>query len=277
MLQNKVKSLSRIFIVLLMVTAVSACAGKTYESDYAAYRDAESTNIPDPLEPLNRGIFKLNTALDIVLLEPLAMGYNALLPEIVRNGIRNFLRNLRAPIHIANNILQGEVGDASVGAARFVMNTTVGVGGVFDVAATQGLNYEQEDFGQTLAVWGVGDGFYIVWPVFGPSSVRDSVGFGVDALADPVRIVAFNADEEWIYYTRNGIEFLDAKASLVDTLRDVRKNSLDYYSSVKTIYEQRRTALIRDNIYKDTYNMNNGYDEYSAYDNYDQYEHDQYK
>ncbi|MGM0422355.1 MAG: MlaA family lipoprotein [Pseudomonadota bacterium] len=260
-----------------MVTAVSACASKTYDSDYAAYRDAESTQIPDPLEPLNRGIFKLNTALDIVLLEPLAMGYNALLPEVVRNGIRNFLRNLRAPIHIANNILQGDVGDAGVGAARFVMNTTVGVGGVFDVAATQGLNYEQEDFGQTLAVWGVGDGFYMVWPVIGPSSLRDSVGFGVDALADPVRILAFNADEEWIYYTRNGIEFLDAKASLVDTLRDVRKESLDYYSSVKTIYEQRRTALIRDNVYKDTYNLNNSYDEYSAFTNYDQYEADQYK
>lgn len=272
MWQDKVKNLSRIFIILIIVTGLSSCAShNNSDSEYAAYEDPSSTNIPDPLEPLNRGVFKFNTALDVILIEPLAMGYNALLPEVVRTGIRNFLRNLRAPLHIANNLLQGDVGDAGVGAARFVINTTIGVGGVVDVAANQGLNYEQEDFGQTLAVWGVGDGFYIVWPVFGPSSLRDSAGIGVDALADPVRIIAFNADKEWVYYTRGGIEYLDTRAGLVDTLRDVRKNSLDYYASMKSMYEQRRTALIRDNVYKDTYILEQSYDDYSQYDDYDQF------
>ena len=244
---------------------------ETSVEDTSAAQGIDAGTIPDPLEPINRGIFKFNTALDIVLLDPLASGYNAILPEPIRNGIRNFLRNLRTPLYAANNLLQGNVGDAGVSTARFIMNSTVGVAGIFDVAKTQGLNFEQEDFGQTLAVWGVGDGFYIVWPLLGPSSLRDSAGMGVDAYADPVRIITFNNDEEWIYYTRNGIEALDTKAQLVDTMKDVRKTSLDYYSSVKSIYEQRRTALIRDNVYTDQYKIDKG-DDYGNYDKYDDYE-----
>ncbi len=262
MIKTNFLNFKKLCIVTAMCLSLTACAGQSAQMDTTKV-------IPDPLEPFNRGVTQLNKGLDLIVLDPLAKGYNAVLPEFVRNAIGNFLRNLRAPLYFANNLLQGDVGGAGVSAARFVMNTTVGLGGLFDVAEKQGLNHEEEDFGQTLAVWGLGDGFYLVWPVLGPSSLRDSVGMGVDALADPVRIITFDEGEEWIYYTRNGVEGLHKKAEVVDVLSDLRENSLDYYSAIKSIYEQRRIALIRDHSY-DMSTPQGSYDEYDDLDNYEQ-------
>lgn len=262
MIKRHFLNFKKLCIVTTICLSLSACAGQSARMD-------TTTHIADPLEPFNRGVTQLNKGLDIVILDPLAKGYNAILPEFVRNAIGNFLTNLRAPLYFANNLLQGDVGGAGVTAARFVMNSTIGLGGLIDVAAKQGLNHESEDFGQTLAVWGLGDGFYIVWPVFGPSSLRDSIGMGVDAFADPVRIVTFDEGEEWIYYTRNGVEALHEKAKVVDVISDLRENSLDYYSAIKSIYEQRRIALIHDNSY-DVSKSQSNYDEYDEYDNYDE-------
>ena len=246
----------KVCMMAAMCLTLTACAGQNVDT---------TKTIPDPLEPWNRGVTQFNKGLDIIVLDPLAKGYNAVLPQFVRNAVGNFLRNLRTPLYFANNVLQGDVGGAGVSAARFLMNSTIGVGGLVDVAAKQGLNSEEEDFGQTLAVWGLGDGFYLVWPILGPSSLRDTVGMGVDAFADPVRIIAFDEGEEWIYYTRNGIEALHRKAEVVDVLSDLRENSLDYYSAIKSIYEQRRIALIHDNSY-DMSQQQGSYDDYDAYD-----------
>ena len=223
-----------------MIT-LGACA-KSQNPDTAQYK---SHDIADPIEPVNRFTFGFNDILDRILIEPLAKGYNAVLPQVVRNSIQSFMRNLASPIIAGNQLLQGKVGDAGVTTARFVINSTVGVVGLADVASTQGLNYKNADFGQTLAVWGVGDGFYLVLPILGPSSLRDATGTFADSYADPVRIVADNTDHMWIYYAREGLDGLDTRSRLIKPIDDMRRNSLDYYAAARSAYSQKRESLIR--------------------------------
>ena len=242
-----------------MLVGVSGCA--------SAKRDLQANaQINDPLEPFNRGVFAFNNTLDRFLIEPVAQIYNALFPDFFRDGVQNFMRNLRSPLIVGNNILQGDFKGAGVATARFAINTTAGIGGLIDVAAAQGMKYQPEDFGQTLAVWGLGDGFYLVLPILGPSSLRDGTGMFVDAFADPVRLYAFNRDEDWIYYTRNAIEGLDTRAHLVRAVEDLRRNSLDYYATVRSAYAQKRNALIRD---QNPDNPPMATDQYSKYDYYE--------
>ncbi len=137
----------------------------------AAYLEAS-----DPLEPLNRAIFSFNLTLDKAILRPIATVYNAALPDPVRDGVRNFLNNLRTPIILANDVLRGEIGRAGDTVGRFLLNSTLGVGGLFDIASELGFDFHNEDFGQTLAVWGIGEGPYLMLPIFGPSNPRDAVG-----------------------------------------------------------------------------------------------------
>jgi len=201
--------------------------------------------VADPIEPVNRAVFSFNNVLDRFLIEPLAKGYRAVVPKVVRSGVQNFMRNLRTPVTVANDLLQGRIGDAGTATARFIINTTVGVGGLVDVAsAKEGLPYHSSDFGQTLATWGAGDGFYLVLPILGPSTLRDTAGLVVDNYADPVRIYARNTDREWIYYARAGLEGLDTRARLIEPIADMRRNSLDYYTAAKSAYMQRRSAII---------------------------------
>lgn len=222
-----------------LLLGVSGCA--TAKNDFRS-----QAQINDPLEPFNRGVFAFNNTFDRFLIEPVAKIYNAIFPDFFRDGVQNFMRNLRAPLIVGNNVLQGDFKGAGVATARFAINTTAGIGGLIDVAAAQGLEYQPEDFGQTLAVWGLGDGFYLVLPILGPTTLRDGTGAFVDAFADPVRLYAFNRDEEWIYYTRGLVEGLDTRARLVRAVEDLRRNSLDYYATVRSAYAQKRRALIRD-------------------------------
>lgn len=235
------KTLLAALMCAVMLTGMTGCAKS--QNPEVSYK---STEINDPIEPVNRGIFAFNNFLDILLIEPVAKVYNAVLPGFVRDSVQNFMHNLRSPLIVANNLLQGDIGDAGVATARFIINTTAGIGGLLDVAAHQGLAYEPEDFGQTLGVWGMGHGFYLVLPVFGPSSLRDGTGMVADALADPVRIIAHNTDNEWIYYTRGIVEGLDTRARLVKAVEDLRKNSLDYYAAVRSAYAQKRASLVVD-------------------------------
>jgi len=247
MVRNMKKTrILNIIIALVLCGSLTACANNKHKD--MSYSKVP-TEINDPLEPLNRVIFGFNNAVDIVLFEPVSKAYLVIVPESIRNSVQNFMRNLRAPVMVANNLLQGDIGGAGVGTARFLINSTVGIGGLFDVANShQGLEYEQEDFGQTLAVWGLGDGFYLVLPLLGPSSLRDTAGLAVDTFADPVRILASNdQNNEWIYYTRNGIEALDGRSRLIDSIRDLRHNSLDFYAAIRSIYAQKRSDLILEN------------------------------
>ncbi len=238
---EKIKSLKLVFCIVICL-GLSSCA--TSQSQDQAYKT--TGQISDPLEPLNRVIFVFNSAIDTILLEPIAKLYHFVTPDFAETAIQNFTRNLRTPVYAANNLLQGDIDGFGVSSARFLVNSTVGLAGLFDVAGQRGLKFEKEDFGQTLAVWGVGDGIYLVLPFMGPSSLRDTVGNGVDSFADPLRIYTENVDKEWIYYARNAVEIVDGRARLIDAIDDLKANSIDYYASVKSVYEQRRLALIHD-------------------------------
>ena len=226
---------------LILAMSVSACSSTSRVS--TSY---ESQEISDPFEGTNRAVFAFNNFIDDALIHPLAGGYKAVVPEPAREGVSNFLRNLSSPMRFANQLLQGDLKGAGNELFRTVVNTLVGVGGIFDVAGYEGYEHEPEDFGQTLAVWGVPEGPYFVVPFLGPSNMRDSTGFAVDGMADPLRHYLFNTDRETTYWVKTGADYFDLRVSLVDLQKDLEANSIDYYAAVRSIYTQRRQGLIRD-------------------------------
>lgn len=205
-----------------------------------------SGEVYDPFENFNRTVFKTNDALDQAIARPVAKGYRAVLPKFAREAVRNFLRNLRTPVNLANQILQGDIEGAAGDLSRFAMNTSIGIGGLFDVAAETGLEYEREDFGQTLAVWGVDHGPYLMLPLFGPSSVRDASGLLVDTFADPVRLYLHNTHNDKWNYARFAVTAIDKREALLDALDDLRANSFDYYAAIRSAYMQKREAMVND-------------------------------
>lgn len=207
---------------------------------------AGNVTFEDPLEDANRAIFAFNEVVDDALIHPVVEGYRAVVPDEARTGIRNFLRNLKTPVRFANQLLQGDTEGAGNEIFRGIVNTLVGLGGLFDVAGREGYVYEPEDFGQTMATWGVGHGPYIVVPIIGPSSVRDYTGYIVDGLADPLRWYLFNTGQEGLYYTKVGMDYLDLRESLIDLLKDLEESSIDYYAAVRSAYFQNRQSMILD-------------------------------
>ena len=199
--------------------------------------------IYDPLEPINRAIFSFNNAADRIVLEPIAKGYKKL-PSPIQSGISNFLSNLRAPLVIVNQFLQGQGENAIQSSGRFIVNSTVGVFGLFDVADKIGLEEKEEDFGQTLATWGVGDGFYIVLPLFGPSNVRDTTGMVMTMLTDPINAYAVSEGEAWLVPMRTAANAVDQRSKIIDEVNALRDNSVDYYAAVRSSYNQNRKAAI---------------------------------
>lgn len=238
-LSGKWGNLSR---VLMLVAAVGLGACSTA----APNGDAEEPGYYDPFESSNRAVFAFNDALDRTIAEPVARGYRAAVPSPARQGVRNVLRNLRSPVNIANQALQGDIEGFANDTMRMLVNTTFGIGGLFDIANEAGLEYEAEDFGQTLAVWGVGHGPYFVAPVFGPNSLRDHTGNFVDAVADPLRWYLFNTDREGWAWGRTAVGFVDKREELLDILTDLRKGSIDYYAAMRSAQYQHREAAVVD-------------------------------
>ena len=203
----------------------------------------------DCFEGLNRTTFALNQGLDKVVFKPLAKGYRAL-PSQVRAGTSNALDNISSLITIPNNILQGQFKTAGVNSGRFLINTTVGVLGIFDVAEKIGFSeYTKEDYGQTLGVWGVGPGCYLVLPVLGPSTVRDTVGSFVNALGgDPYYNASTHGNNEFLttsqFVATKILTGVDFRAKNLETIDNLEKNSLDFYASVKSLYIQDRQKKI---------------------------------
>ncbi|MDQ8037148.1 MAG: VacJ family lipoprotein, partial [Pedobacter sp.] len=194
---------------------------------------------PDPWEKFNRGVYRFNDVADRYVLKPVAKGYRAVTPELVRTGVTNFFINLRSPLVVMNDLLQGKVKQAGGDTLRFVVNSTVGVVGVVDVAARINLPVHDEDFGQTLGVWGVPSGPYLMLPFMGPSSLRDGVGVGVDAVANPRRRL-INRDVDWILF---GVDVVNSRASLLD-LEDIIQG--DRYLFIRDLYLQRREYAVKD-------------------------------
>ena len=209
--------------------------------------DFETTTLEDeiydPFEPVNRAIFSFNNVADRVVLEPIAKGYKKL-PSPIQSGINNFLSNLRAPLVVVNQILQGQGENAVQSSGRFIVNSTVGVLGLFDVAEKMGLEEKKEDYGQTLATWGVGDGFYIVLPLFGPSNLRDTSGMVLTMLTDPINAYAVNEGEAWLVPMRTATNAVDQRSQIIDEVNALRDNSIDYYAAVRSSYYQNRKAAI---------------------------------
>jgi phospholipid-binding lipoprotein MlaA len=197
--------------------------------------------VDDPLEPLNRTIFSLNELLDLMFLEPASIVYGEAVPQVGRTGVRNFLDYLKSPVIFVNDLLQGDTDRAGVTLGRFMINTFFGFG-LFDLASDFGYPKHGEDFGQTLAVWGVGAGPYLVLPLLGPSSVRDATGLAVDAFVlDPVGMVTDTTEA----IARRGADGVDTRYRLTPEINDLRATSLDRYATVRTVYRQQRAAEIR--------------------------------
>jgi len=228
-----------LFLVLVMV---SGCALPQAPGDPEAAQELALIN--DPMEPANRTIFAFNRGLDKAVLQPVARAYRDYLPEFLTSGIHNILENMRSPLVFANDILQGEWKRAGETFVRFFVNSTIGAGGFNDMAGEMGLPAHGEDFGQTLAVWGMPEGPFLMLPVFGPSNPRDTVGMVVDFLADPVNVLYVDAGKDAVPLMRGGTDAVDRRAGNLDLIDDIEKSSLDFYASIRNLYRQRRNDEI---------------------------------
>ncbi|MEN3976267.1 VacJ family lipoprotein [Emcibacter sp. SYSU 3D8] len=241
---SRLKTLSRTCrIVSFAAVAGLLLAGcATVPTDPAAH--AEYKQLNDPLEPTNRAIFAVNEALDKVLIRPLAEVYHFILPNFVEERITVFLRNVGEPLTLVNDVLQGEVDRAGVTFGRFVTNSTVGIGGIFDVATDLDLPRHNEDFGQTFGAWGIGEGPYLVLPLLGSSTLRDGVGTVADTFADPVTIGLDQANVSGLALGRIAITGLDARARNLEMVDQLRRESLDYYATLRSAYRQNRRSEV---------------------------------
>jgi phospholipid-binding lipoprotein MlaA len=233
---------SRLFIFVALV--VSGCATHPQTQQSAA---AVEEDFNDPLEDTNRKIFDFNQVVDRHVLVPLAKTYRTVLPEPVRGSLHDFLVNLKEPLVFANDTLQGNIGHAKDTVVRFVLNSTIGMAGLVDVAGRWGIPHHEEDLGVTLGVWGVPEGPYLVVPILGPSNPRDLGGEVAESFGDPWnRLVTGNPFTlYWIPFVRGGVDGIDQRARYLDTLADIERTSLDYYATIRSLYRQRRAALIR--------------------------------
>lgn len=205
----------------------------------------------DPLEPLNRGIFQVNRVIDGLVLEPAARIYRMATPRFFRTGVSNFLANLGTPVVLANDLLQGEFERAELTLGRFMMNTILGLGGVIDVGGKLGMpDRHYEDFGQTLAVYGVGSGPYLMLPLLGPSNGRDAVGRVVDLAFDPLTVlgaadVGLFFEPTEVGLARTGAEALSLREANIEQVEELERSSIDLYAAVRTLYGQFRANEIR--------------------------------
>lgn len=198
----------------------------------------------DPWEGFNRNLYAVHDSVDQAVLEPVARGYRAITPRPVRRGVLNFLRNLRGPVIFVNDVLQGEIGRAGTTAARFGVNTTVGIAGVFDPATNIGLERHDEDFGQTLAVWGVDSGPYIFVPLLGPTTVRDGAGRIVDIALDPLTWAEFD-DADSVRAGRTILTGVAARELVLETVDDIRRDLPDPYVTIRSSYGLLRESAIQ--------------------------------
>jgi phospholipid-binding lipoprotein MlaA len=230
--------------IVFAALVLSGCASRpTTEQQAATYEE----DFNDPLEDTNRKIFDFNQTVDRNVIVPAAKAYRAALPDPVRDSVRDFLNNLREPLVFVNDTLQGQFGRAGTTVGRFVINSTIGIGGLVDVAGRWGIPYHEEDLGLTLGVWGVPEGPYIVVPVLGPSTPRDLGGQVAEGFGDPWNnLVTGNPwTLYWIPFVRGGVNGIDQRSRYIETLADIERTSLDYYATIRSLYRQRRAALIR--------------------------------
>ena len=238
------KILTASLIAIMLSTSVNA------DTDGENSLSKKSKPAKDCFERLNRATFALNQGLDKVIFKPVAKGFRSL-PSPVRNGTSNALENLSSLVTVPNNILQGEFKTAGINVGRFAVNTTVGILGIFDIAEEMGFSeYQKEDYGQTFGKWGVGAGCYVVLPVLGPSTIRDTFGSFVNVLGgDPYYNASTHGNNEYlsdtVFMTTKAISGIDFRAKNLESIDNLKKNSMDFYASVKSLYLQDRQQKIK--------------------------------
>ena len=235
----------KIFLIAIFFSS-SAFAG----SDGEIKLSKKTKPAKDCFEKINRASFVLNQGLDKVIFKPVAKGYRSL-PSPIKSGTSNALTNLSSLITIPNNVLQGEFKKAGINTGRLVINTTLGVLGIFDVADKMGFpEYEKEDYGQTFGKWGMGPGCYLVLPVLGPTTIRDTLGSFANVMGgDPYYSLSVNGNNEYLdgklYAATKTISAIDFRARNIETLDNLEKNSVDFYASVRSVYLQDRENKIK--------------------------------
>ncbi len=235
--------LARAALALALV-ALCGCATVPAIPAIATKSALDDDTDNDPLEPMNRKVFAFNQALDRTVIKPVAKTYRDVVPEWARDRIHAVLENLREPLTFANDVLQGRGGAASITAQRFLMNSIGGLGGLYDRASERGLPKQSGDFGQTLYVWGVLDGPYLVLPFFGPSSVRDGVGLGVDLYANPVGHIGSSGVRSDASIARTTSGALDQRSRNIESLETLEAASLDFYTYLRSTWRQYRRATL---------------------------------
>ena len=204
------------------------------------------TSPDDPFEPVNRAVLDTNTALDKALIKPIAEAYRQAFPQSVRDRIRSAIDNLAEPRIFVNDLLQRRPNAAGITFTRFLVNTTVGLGGLFDPATEQGLPRQSGDFGQTLYSWGVDDGPYLVLLFFGPSNFRDALGLGVDLYTTPPALVVTGHAGTITGLAVGTVDGIDLRSRNIESLDEIIASALDYYSNLKSLTRQRRQAQLRE-------------------------------
>ncbi len=228
--------------------ATNALAG----SDGVLELSKKNNSTKDCFEPLNRATFSLNQGLDKAFFKPVAKGYRSL-PSPIKKGTGNVLNNLSTLITIPNNVLQGDIKTAGINTGRLVINTTIGILGIFDVASEVGFPaYVKEDYGQTLGAWGVGPGCYLVLPVLGPSTIRDTAGMFINVMGgDPYYNISVNGNNEYLdgelYAATKMLSAVEFRSTNIESFENLEKNSVDFYASVRSLYTQDRENKIKNN------------------------------
>ena len=235
-------------IFLSFFIATSAVAGSDGELELSK----KNNSTKDCFEPLNRATFALNQGLDKAFFKPVAKGYRSL-PSPIKKGTGNVLNNLSTLITIPNNVLQGDLKTAGINTGRLIVNTTIGILGIFDVASEMGFpSYVKEDYGQTLGTWGVGPGCYLVLPVLGPSTIRDTAGMFINVMGGaPYYNISVNGNNEYLdgelYAATKMLSAVEFRATNIDSFDNLEKNSVDFYASVRSVYNQDRENKIKNN------------------------------
>tara|TARA_B100000401_G_scaffold437570_1_gene383495 strand:+ start:903 stop:1715 length:813 start_codon:yes stop_codon:yes gene_type:complete len=244
-------------IVISLFLSCPSLAGSDGENSLSNNSNGQ---VKDCFEGINRGVFAFNQALDEIIVEPLAKGYR-LLPSPIRKGTSNVLSNLSLVVTIPNNLLQGEFNLAGKNSGRLLVNSTIGILGIFDPATKIGLNdYEKEDWGQTLGTWGIKEGCYVVLPILGPSTARDTIGSLTNYLGgDAWYNITVRNDTKYVsdfdYYASVGTNGIDFRAKNIESFANLEENSIDFYASVKSLYLQdRRKKITNSNDITETMN-----------------------
>ncbi|HEX4118094.1 MAG TPA: VacJ family lipoprotein [Rhizomicrobium sp.] len=229
----------RMIGMLALALLAGGCAGPE------ATKDADATTVSDPLEDMNRFFFDLNQRLDRNAGKPVATAYKQDVPQRVRGSLHNVLDNLGGPVNVANDLLEVQFTNAGVAAGRFLVNTTIGVAGIFDVATGWGLPERNRDFGETMGTYGVPPGPYLVLPLRGSTDVRDFAGNYLDGFVTPLHFVRYDGSN-YVGLMKSTLGSMDNRSANIITYEDIERSSVDYYAAMRTLYLERRARLVED-------------------------------